>query len=79
MTKKTKTITLFVALLALVLFCGCPVTTDKEAPDASGNFKEASLGLLFEVDGVKVYRFIDYGNPCYLAIDREGRASITTH
>lgn len=52
--------TVFVTLIVLLVFSGCakkPQYTEK-----NGNFE---VQLLFEQDGIRVYRFYDYGDAKY--------------
>lgn len=60
----------WLVFLGLIL-CGCandPVST------TSTNNKDIQLELLFEYDGVKIYRFYDNGSFIYYA-DARGRVS----
>jgi hypothetical protein len=63
-------------LIVIVLICvfGCvkdPVSTD------STNNSEIDVSLLFEKDGIKVYRFIDNGRFVYYT-DARGKTSWDT-
>ena len=66
---------LFGALIVGVFFAtGCENRAIGVQPTSNGNVK---LELLFEHDGCKVYRFMDFGEPVYYA-DCRGSGSTTT-
>lgn len=65
---------LSIALLGLFAFSGCmkePVSTEKSSNS------QINVELLFEKDGVKVYRFEDGGRAIYYT-DARGRTEWTT-
>lgn len=55
---------IYCALFALVLLCGCE---DRKGTlvELNGQKNDYSLTFLFEIDGVKVYRFRDGGKDVY--------------
>ena len=65
---------LCIALLGSVFFSGCakdPISTERS------NNSQIEVELLFEKDGVKVYRFTDNGRYIYYT-DARGRTEWTT-
>lgn len=67
---KAASIGVFLGLLVVAAFAlGCGVAGEKKVI-ATNN--KVELELMFEHDGCKVYRFMDFGEPVYYADCRDG-------